>query len=106
MENNIINEEYKFKILIIEDSEIHSEWLKEMIKEDTKLSLLDGYSNGKDGLSAAREYQPDLVLLDFKLTDITGLEVAKKLKIYVERIKVFMITAHTEPFIIKRIILG
>ena len=41
-----------------------------------------GVYTGRDGLAEAAAWQPDLVLVDLLLPDLTGYEVAKKLRTY------------------------
>lgn len=91
------------KILIVEDSLIHAEWLKaELI--DHGFNIINIFKSGKDAIFSVKKSIPDLVMLDFQLPDITGLEVAKKIKGINNKIKIFMLTAHTENSIIYRMI--
>ena len=54
--------------------------------------------DGNAALGAARELMPDLILLDFMLPGISGIEVVKKLKRdpATRRIPVIMLTANSE----------
>ena len=93
----------KYTITIVEDSRIHAEWLNAELS-DNNFSVLNIYQYGKEAILAIKASTPDLVILDFQLKDITGLEVAKKIKLFNSAIKIFMLTAHTEISIINRII--
>lgn len=92
------------RISIIEDSPIHSEWLQTELSDDPTISIVSVDHSGRKGIESVREYKSSLVLVDFQLGDMTGLEVVKRLKLYDEHIKTFMITAHTEASIIDRIL--
>lgn len=92
------------KICIIEDSEIHREWLKTELIDSPMLKIVSVSSLGRDGIESAKKHKPDLVILDFQLQDMTGLEVAKRIKNYSSNIKIFILTAHNEASIIERII--
>ena len=94
----------EFKVSIIEDSEIHREWLKTELSEDKKMKVISAEPFGRDGIESVRHYKPDIVLLDFQLEDMTGLEVAKRIKTHNANVKIFALTAHTEISIIERII--
>jgi signal transduction histidine kinase len=66
-------------------------------------SLNDSYNviqarDGKQGLEMAREYKPDLMLLDLMLPEIDGLEVCKRLKTDVDtrKIKIMLLTARID----------
>ncbi|HSW69874.1 MAG TPA: response regulator transcription factor [Gammaproteobacteria bacterium] len=94
----------KFKVSIIEDNEIHREWLKTELSDEKKIKVISSDRFGRDGMESARHYKPNIVLLDFQLEDMTGLEVAKRIKTHNAEIKIFALTAHTEISIIERII--
>jgi response regulator of citrate/malate metabolism len=51
---------------------------------------------GAEALSASRELQPQLILLDVYLPDMTGLEVLQRLRSAGDRVGVIMITAARE----------
>ena len=65
-------------ILIIEDEPDITEVLKYNLEKNRYRVSTAG--SGEDGLAAARETLPDLVLLDLMLPGIDGLEVCRKLR--------------------------
>jgi len=94
----------KIKISIIEDSEIHREWLKTTLQIERQFDIVSVDRLAKQGIVAIKAHNSDLVLLDFQLEDLTGLEAAKRISAYNDKVKLFMITAHTETTILERII--
>jgi two-component system cell cycle response regulator DivK len=65
-------------ILIVEDNLLD-------MKLFSALLLAEGYevleaANGSEGLDLAREHHPDLIIMDIRLPDISGLEVTRILK--------------------------
>lgn len=90
-------------VAIIEDSKIHSEWLSaELSDGNIKVVSIDRF--GRNGVESAKRHKPNLVLVDFQLEDMTGLEVSNRIKKHDESIKIFVLTAHTETSIVERII--
>lgn len=89
---------------IIEDSEIHREWLRAELSTDRRMKIVSVDHSGRTGIESIKVYKPDLVLLDFQLEDMTALEVSKRIKCYNQNTKIFILTAHTESSIIERII--
>ncbi len=65
------------KILIIEDDEAIAENIKIALDGDYEIYLA---ATANSGLALAREKSPDLILLDYMLPDMTGLEVLRQLK--------------------------
>ena len=50
-------------------------------------------ADGMSAISAAREFKPDLVVLDVMLPDVDGLEVLRRLRADIERMPVLFLTA-------------
>jgi two-component system phosphate regulon response regulator PhoB len=84
------------RVLVIEDEADLREVLDyNLTKEGHRVSLV---STGAEGLRAARDQQPDLILLDLMLPDTTGTAVCKTLKKEpaTREIRVMMVTAKGE----------
>ena len=79
-----------------------------LVEDDPKLSQfiaselsLEGYqvtvaTNGLDGLTIARDTQPDLVILDWMLPEISGLDVCTRLRKTGVQVPIIMLTAKDE----------
>jgi DNA-binding response OmpR family regulator len=79
-----------------------------LVEDDPKLSQfiaselsLEGYqvtvaTNGLDGLTIARDTQPDLVILDWMLPEISGLDVCMRLRKTGVQVPIIMLTAKDE----------
>lgn len=83
----------QYKILLVEDDEALSQVYGDRLK-------LEGFdvlhvSNGEDALAAAKDYKPDLVLLDAMMPKITGFDVLDILRNTPEtaHARVIMLTA-------------
>ena len=84
-------------ILIVEDNELNLKLLKDILD-------FQGYSTVVTGLGAvavdlARQHHPDLILLDIQLPDISGTDVARRLKAdaQTQAIPVIAVTAFAMP---------
>ena len=70
------------KRVLIVDDEAHIRLLIEMLLEDFEddgVELLQA-ENGQEGLDLAREYRPNLVILDVMMPKINGFEVCRTIK--------------------------
>ena len=65
-------------ILIVEDNELNLKLLKDVLEFSGYSTVVTGL--GAEALNLARQYHPDLILLDIQLPDISGEEAARQLK--------------------------
>ena len=66
------------RILIVEDNELHLRLLNDLLKVHGYEILKTEY--GQEAVKLARDNSPDLILMDIKLPDLSGLEVTRLLK--------------------------
>jgi two-component system, cell cycle response regulator DivK len=66
------------RILIVEDNELNLKLLNDILELHGYVTIVTG--NGVAALDLARQKQPDLILLDIQLPDISGTKVARRLK--------------------------
>lgn len=85
------------KILIVEDEEVIAKMLKDRLQTLGFAVAIE--VDGLQGLKRAREWNPDLIILDIMLPEMDGYRVARLLK-YDETYKhipIIMLTARTQP---------
>jgi DNA-binding response OmpR family regulator len=81
-------------ILVIEDEAKLARFLETgLTYEGYRVSVV---GDGTAGLAAARAQNPDLVLLDWMLPEISGLEVCRQLRLTGDRVPVVLMTASDE----------
>lgn len=66
------------KVLIVEDNELNMKLFNDLLEAHGVQTIQA--RDGKNVLSIAREHEPDLILMDIQLPEISGLEVTKWLK--------------------------
>ncbi|ACF13200.1 two component, sigma54 specific, transcriptional regulator, Fis family [Chloroherpeton thalassium ATCC 35110] len=79
-------------ILVVDDEPVVTDYIKEALSEE-------GYAvevayTGNDGIVQAKKVSPDVIILDFMLPDLNGIEVLKKLRQLDESLQVIMLTAY------------
>ncbi len=65
-------------VLVIDDEAIVREYIKECLRGHGYRLLLA--ANGRDGIQAAIEHDPDLIILDLMMPGMSGFEVVEELK--------------------------
>jgi CheY-like chemotaxis protein len=82
------------RILIIDDAPLVRDALREYLA--TQGYTVETVSNGAEALTTVRGARPDLVLLDFRMPGMDGVEVLRRLHEIVVDLPVIMITADVE----------
>jgi DNA-binding response OmpR family regulator len=83
------------RILVIDDDTSIRKFLKRGLSyEGFAVTLAE---SGEDGLARAREHYPDLVILDWLMPGMDGLEVLEKLRMADTSLPVIMLTAKDTP---------
>jgi len=82
------------RILLVEDDPKLSQFIASELR-------LEGYhvtiaTNGLEGLTLARDTQPDLVILDWMLPEISGLDICTRLRKTGVQVPIIMLTARDE----------
>lgn len=66
-------------ILMVDDDEFQHRLLQQLLSEAAVELTFAG--SGTEALSLLRTHRPDLILMDFKLPDVSGVEVMRRLKL-------------------------
>ncbi len=85
------------RILLIDDSAPFLAVLAKFLAAAPQLQVVGQALSGHEGLAQVARLQPDLVLLDLSLPDVTGLEVARHLKTQLNAPAVIILTLHNMP---------
>lgn len=83
----------RLRVLIVEDIDINRDLLVQLLEESHDLAVA---SDGEEGLRLAKEWRPDVVLLDLSLPKLDGWSVAQTLRALPTRSKMIVValTAH------------
>ncbi len=84
----------KHHILVVEDEAKLAQFIKlELEYENYEVTVSQ---DGLDGLANAREHNPDLILLDWMLPGISGVEICHRLRQTGDKVPIILLTAKDE----------
>jgi DNA-binding NarL/FixJ family response regulator len=69
------------RILVVDDFEPWRRTIVSIIEEDPELQVIHEASDGLEAVQMCQELQPDLVVLDVGLPKLSGLEVARQIRV-------------------------
>ncbi|AMO38127.1 DNA-binding transcriptional dual regulator NarL [Thauera humireducens] len=79
-------------VLIVDDHPLFRKGLAQLLQTVPAFRLVGEATGGAEGVEMARSLQPDLVLLDLNMRDMSGLEVLRQLRQMRPEPRVVMIT--------------
>ena len=83
-------------ILIADDHEGVRTALRRLIETTCSATCVEAV-NGVDAVAKAAEFEPDVVVLDFSMPEMDGLEAARLLKDASPNVPLFLLTSYHEP---------
>ena len=80
------------KVIIADDQTLFRKMLEEILAKDTEIRIVATAADGKEAVALAKHYRPDIILLDIKMPEKSGIEALKELKIVLPEVKIMMLT--------------
>lgn len=92
------------RIILVDDHPIVLNGLKTLFEGDNAFVITAAVNSGEAAFEQVRKQQPDLVLTDYSLTGISGLELFRKIKSGFPKVKVAILSMHDEDSLVKSIL--
>lgn len=97
----------KINIVLADDHVLVRNGIKAMLESDTELTVVGEASNGVEALETTKSLKPDILVLDIRMPEMTGLEAASKLKEYSPETKAVILSMHdSEEYVIQALDAG
>lgn len=87
-----MNSDLSQSILIIDDHPLFRKGLIQLIQSAAEFKIVGEASGGIEGVKLALALQPDMILLDLNMKDMSGIEVLKALKATDLEARIIMLT--------------
>lgn len=80
-------------VLLVEDHELYRMGLSMVLEKTDGIHLVSEAIDGIDGIKKAREYSPDVILMDIGLPNMDGIEATARIKEFLPETKIIMLTS-------------
>lgn len=103
-----MNEKAKrFKILIVDDHEVVRMGLRTLLERHEDLEIIGEAASAQEAVDAALKYLPDIILMDVRLPDRSGIEACREIRAAEPDIRVLMLTSYSdEEAVVSSVIAG
>ncbi|PIB35478.1 DNA-binding response regulator [Reichenbachiella sp. 5M10] len=92
----------KLKILLVDDHKMIREGIKTFLDDNTSYEIVAEAADGKEALESYTNAQPDVVIADILMPEMTGIEMTEKIREYDAEVKILALTMLSESHHIKQ----
>lgn len=85
----------KIRVLIVDDSEVYRLFLRTLLASEPNIEVLSTASNGRLALPRVNYYKPEIILLDYDMPEMDGLEAIPEFKRLSPKSRIIMFSSHT-----------
>jgi DNA-binding NarL/FixJ family response regulator len=94
----------RIKLLLVDDHPVVRKGIASCLAQHDHLQVIGEAADGRDALRKARELSPDIVLMDIDMPHMNGLAVTDLLRKDMPKIKVLILSMHSNTDYVLRII--
>jgi DNA-binding NarL/FixJ family response regulator len=84
------------RLLVVDDHEVVRQGLVALLERRAGFSVVAGVGTAAEAITAARTYLPDLVIMDVRLPDGSGIEATREIRAENPAIRVVMLTSYPD----------
>jgi DNA-binding NarL/FixJ family response regulator len=94
----------RIRVLIVDDHEMVREGLMAMLQPERDIDVVGQTGYGEAVSDLVENTRPDVVLLDARLPDVSGVEVCRRLSLSHPDVAVVILTTYTDPDLVQECI--
>lgn len=84
------------RLLLVDDQEIVRAGLCSLLEGHPELEIIGEAATGEEAVTLTAQLQPDVVLMDITLPDISGAEATRRIKVLTQEANVLALTIHED----------
>ncbi len=85
------------RILVADDSPLMRRCLRNLLEQQDSWQVCSEATNGREAIDKVQEASPDVVVLDFQMPEMNGLDAAKEIRRRSPELPILMVTLHMSP---------
>ena len=97
----------KIRVILADDHVFVRDGIKSLLENEANITVVGEATDGLEALSLIESLQPDLMILDIRMPNMTGIEVVEQLRSKNNLVKIVMLSMHeSEEYVLKSIQAG
>jgi two-component system, NarL family, nitrate/nitrite response regulator NarL len=95
------------RVVLADDHVFVRDGIKSLLENEANIEVVGEATDGVEALKVVETVQPDLLILDIRMPNLTGIEVVEKLRSQNNLVKIVMLSMHeSEEYVLKSIKAG
>jgi two-component system nitrate/nitrite response regulator NarL len=95
------------RVVLADDHVFVRDGIKSLLENEANITVVGEATDGLEALSLIDQLQPDLLILDIRMPNLTGIEVVEQLRSKNNFVKIVMLSMHeSEEYVLKSIQAG
>jgi DNA-binding NarL/FixJ family response regulator len=95
------------RVVLADDHVFVRDGIKSLLENEANIEVVGEATDGLEALSIVKTLNPDLLILDIRMPNLTGIEVVEKLRSENNLVKIVMLSMHeSEEYVLKSIKAG
>ena len=87
----------KIRVLIADDHPAFREGLCRLLRDEKDLEVVSVVGDGESAVESAKQFKPDVAIVDISMPKLNGIEAAKQIKEFSSETAVLMVSAYSYP---------
>ena len=97
----------RIRVLIADDQQLSRQGLKQVLELENDIEVIAQACNGEEAIQLAREFNPDVILMDINMPGTNGLQAIKQIKEEKISSRIIVLTIHEDrEYLFKTIQMG
>ena len=92
------------RILLADDHELLRQGLRTLIEGQSDWQVCGEASTGREAVAKARELKPDIVVMDFTMPELNGMEATRQIRAALPRTEVLLLTMHESEELVREVL--
>jgi len=92
----------RITVLLCDDHTLFREGIKAILRDEPSIDIVGEASDGRQAVAQARQLNPDVVLMDIAMPDLSGFDATRRILQSNSKVKVIILTMYEEEEVIDR----
>ena len=92
------------RILLADDHELLRQGLRTLIEDQSGWQVCGEATTGREAVTKARELKPDIVVMDFTMPELNGMEATRQIRAALPRTEVLLLTMHESEELVREVL--